>query len=304
MEFECHFNGHCQIDVKTRRVCPFCRLMKCFQVGMQKEMIRSSRLITIRKDPVAIQSKDQCPTLNLSILTLDQWNFISNLPQYYDESVGLAMGENYIREQLNLPLKLRFKGASIIQLWQMAFQGAQSLYQKNEDFLSLSFQDRSLLLKNTLKYTSCLAANFMICKVRIVNYPAYYDSLAMIIHPQVIPATKRIVHRFDFDMIMIKLLLVILSFSTTNLIVDPTSSLENFSNTKEILRIQDNYIDIAWRYLIYKCGFPGAVKCCSDLMRCVFAVNEILVQTHNVQWISDMFDSLIQQTKQNLSFNH
>ena len=242
---------------------------------------------------------------DLSTLTFDQWNLISNLAHCYDEYAGLSIGENYLREQHNLPFKHRFKSSTIVNLCRMSLQGAELLYQKNQDFLSLLLNDRSRLLENTFKYTGCLAGNFMFYKVGIVNYPAYYDSIAMITHPNVIPAIQRIVHRLDFDMIIIKLLLVILSFSTINLSMDSKNySCSNLSNVKEILRIQDIYIDIAWRYLVYKRGFQGAVKCFSELIRCVFAVNEILVQTNEVQWITDTLDSLIEQTKENLSLNH
>ena len=37
------FNGNCEINVSNRHVCSYCRLAKCFQSGMQSELIRSSR---------------------------------------------------------------------------------------------------------------------------------------------------------------------------------------------------------------------------------------------------------------------
>ena len=35
----CMFQGNCIVDVRTRRFCPHCRLKKCFNMGMKKEMI-------------------------------------------------------------------------------------------------------------------------------------------------------------------------------------------------------------------------------------------------------------------------
>ncbi|CAF4167940.1 unnamed protein product, partial [Rotaria sordida] len=40
--FKCYFYGNCQINVNTRHVCSYCRLVKCFENGMKTEMIRSS----------------------------------------------------------------------------------------------------------------------------------------------------------------------------------------------------------------------------------------------------------------------
>lgn len=36
---KCLFQNDCLIDVRTRRFCPHCRLRRCFEVGMKKEMI-------------------------------------------------------------------------------------------------------------------------------------------------------------------------------------------------------------------------------------------------------------------------
>ncbi|XP_064604022.1 nuclear hormone receptor HR96-like isoform X2 [Liolophura sinensis] len=38
-KMKCLFQGNCDITVKTRRFCPHCRLMKCFNMGMKKDMI-------------------------------------------------------------------------------------------------------------------------------------------------------------------------------------------------------------------------------------------------------------------------
>jgi len=36
---KCIFDGNCKIDANTRRFCPHCRLKKCFDVGMNKDLI-------------------------------------------------------------------------------------------------------------------------------------------------------------------------------------------------------------------------------------------------------------------------
>lgn len=44
MVYTCHRERNCQIDKVTRNRCQFCRLQKCFQVGMSKEGARGSGL--------------------------------------------------------------------------------------------------------------------------------------------------------------------------------------------------------------------------------------------------------------------
>ncbi|CAF4092993.1 unnamed protein product [Rotaria sordida] len=290
--FKCHFDGNCQININTRHVCSYCRLVKCLESGMQTEMIRSSirkknktkkkrKLImdTIQtktsKTLVRLNQSEQFPTLNLlrsdqSTLAIDQWNLISNLSHCYDEYSGILLGEHYIREQNLLPLKLRFKSASMIEFFQILLDTSQSIYKNNQDFLSLSEYDRSILLHSTFIYTSILGGQ-----------PA---TIELIGNPNAAAANKRIAKRMDFDMITMKLFLAIISFST-------------------IRYIQNKYIELLWRYLLYKYNFERSVICLSNLIRCLFAINEALAEAYDFQWYTDTIDSLVQQTQQTLNFN-
>lgn len=61
-----------------------------------------------------------------------------------------------------LPLKLRFKSASILQLYQMTLSTGESLYKNDRDFVSLSANDRSILLNGSLMHTTkSVSSNFI-----------------------------------------------------------------------------------------------------------------------------------------------
>jgi hypothetical protein len=40
----CDYDANCEININTRHVCSTCRLAKCFNIGMQVELIRCSTL--------------------------------------------------------------------------------------------------------------------------------------------------------------------------------------------------------------------------------------------------------------------
>jgi len=213
------------------------------------------------------------------------------------------MSERFIREQNALPLKLRLRNGALIEFTQMALERLPLLYEKNQDFVSLPADDRSMLLHNTFKHTGCLSTNFLLHKGGIMDYPMYYDSIETIANSSVVPVAKRLATQLDFDVIIMKLLLAIFSFSTINHTVYSNTSSINLSNIKQIIHIQDTYIELAWRYLLYKYNFEQAVKCFSDLLRCLFTANEIIVKIEEVQWYTDQTDSLVQQTEQSLILN-
>ena len=239
-----------------------------------------------------------------STLTVDQWNLLSNLCHCYDDYAGLSIGEQYMSQQNSLPPRLRFKSASVIQLYQMTLDAGQSLYKNNRDFLSLSADDRSILLHSTSPYTGSVSSNFIVCQIRLVESPTYYDTLEMITSETIVSMMKRLLPtRMNFDVIVVKLFLAILSFSTIGCSIYSNNSSGNLSNIQEVLRIQDRYIELTWRYLLYKCDYEQAVKCFSDFISCIFLTTEAVVEARDVEWFTNTIDSIAQKTEQTLSFN-
>ena len=180
--------------------------------------------------------------------------------------------------------------------------GIHKLYQNNPQFRSLSSDDRSMLAQTTMIYTSALSASFIIHKLGLMDSVVYFDAVGMISHPSVIPTVQRMACRLDFDMTVMKLFLAVLSFSTTSCTVYSNTPARSFSNSKQILDIQNSYVDLLWRYLVYQHNHEHAVRCFSDLNRCIFAVNECVVWSIlDVQWFTDTVDSIIEETEQSLN---
>lgn len=204
-------------------------------------------------------------------------------------------------EQSHLPHKMRFKSASIIRLYQMTLAAVQSLYKNNGDFLSLCTEDRSILLYNTLPHTGSLSSNYIASKIRLKDYPAYYEAVEMMAGAKAALLSKRLSTRLHFDLITMKLLLSILCFSTIRCTGYWKNSSANLSNIQEILRIQDAYIELTWRYLLYRYGHKQAVKCFLEFIRCVLIINEGIILSYDIHWFSKTIDSVTRKTEESLS---
>jgi hypothetical protein len=227
-------------------------------------------------------------------MTVDQWNLISNLSYCYGQHSGISLGECYMREQNVLPLKLRFKSASMMKYFLMSMEGTQSIYENNRDFLSLSSNDRSVLLYNTMKHMASLSTSCIYSQIGLLNHAAYYNTIGTVIHPNLVPAAKCIADRLDFDMIIRKLFLAILSFSTMNYTFYCNTPPINLLNVKQVLHIQNTYIELTWKYLLYKYNYKQTVLCFSNFIRCIFAVHDAVVKAQDLQWFIEGIDSLIQ----------
>ena len=129
----------------------------------------------------------------------------------------------------------------------------------------------------------------------------YYDAVAMVAHPDLVSTAKRIHNWLHFDTVTMKLFLDILTFSTATYTVYSSTPPVNVSNIKQILDIQNKYIDLTWRYLLYAHNSKRTVMIFSDLIRCIFSIYEGIVQVHDNQWYMNQIDALVQQTKGSIS---
>ncbi|KAG5836190.1 hypothetical protein ANANG_G00251920 [Anguilla anguilla] len=59
MVYTCHRDKNCQINKVTRNRCQYCRLQKCFEVGMSKEAVRNDR----NKKKKEVKEEETCPSL-------------------------------------------------------------------------------------------------------------------------------------------------------------------------------------------------------------------------------------------------
>lgn len=218
--------------------------------------------------------------------------------QCFDENSGYKSVEDFIEQQNGLPLKLRFKYLSVSKFFISVMSNVQLVFERNRDFLLLSKHDRVILLESTVEYTAIIGAMFILRRSRLLDDFVFFQSTEMIFHRSAMTFVKRIIDQFDSDDTFIKLILSILSFSTTNYITYKNNSQINLTNIKAILPVQDMHIDLTWRYLAYKYGEHQAVIRFSSILRCLFSVTETIVEANEQQNFMKIIDSIIDETEQ------
>jgi hypothetical protein len=248
----------------------------------------------------------QISTLNLlrsdqSTLSASQWTLLSNLIHCFDEHSGYSSVERLIQDQNSLPPKLRFKCSLVKDFYTSMKTNIQLVFEKNRDFLSLSSDDRTTLLRTTVKYTTSMGGLFALRKAHLFDDPSFFKSTEIIFQSTAAAFSKRVIDHLDPDDTFVKLTLAILSFSTTNYTIYSNFNPTNLTNIKTILSIENMYIELAWRYVLYKYGHHQAVRSFSNLIRCLFFLNNALVEAHESQHFNEMIDTVIQKTKQTLS---
>ena len=134
-----------------------------------------------------------------------------------------------------------------------------------------------------------------------MEHPAFLKSHEILFGPMTTPIAKRLDEQVDGDAVVVKLVLAILSFSTTKYSVYNDTSPANFVDTKSVLRIQDTYTELLWQYLRYQYDEEQAVSRFLSLVRCILSLQAAIVEVIDVQWFNGVIDTLVESTEHSLS---
>jgi hypothetical protein len=257
---------------------------------------------------IAKLSSPQLPTISLlqsnqSILTAEQWTLLSNLIHCYDEHSTFSVAKQFLRDQNNLPIKMRYKMGPTSDLITACTGGGQPLFEKNPAFVSLSTHDQCLLLRNTIKHVGGLNTCFVLDRLGVPENPAFCKSAEVVYGVHVIHYAKQSFTYLDCDPVFTKLILTVLIFSTPDHVCYANTSAENFEDAATIFRFQAMYLELIWRYLVYRYDHRRAVLCFANFLRTIFAIhNSIVIAIDNPHYI-DIIDALIRQTEVKLSID-
>ena len=233
-------------------------------------------------------------------MTLQQWTHLSNIIHCYDEYSQYFTAEQFRADQTKLPMKKRFQTQSVHQLMHTLTAGSRCLYEKNGDFHSLSNNDSHHLLQKTIKQVCGLGAAWMIFSSHLFQYESFYQTVDMIYDQGTAANSAAASYHLFPDMVFIKLILSIMMFSTFDYSSYTKESPIILHDIQRILHIQNQYIELTWKYLLYKYDHKQAVRCFSKLIRSLFALNRAVNTASEVESYQQMIDRLVDKTNQTL----
>ncbi|CAF0904331.1 unnamed protein product [Adineta ricciae] len=307
----CDYENQCEINISNRRLCSACRLAKCFAVGMSKDMIRDrqpsnhgknqKRFLNVPNSATLIRYK-QIPALNplsfnQSTLSREQWILLSNLTRNFDEHSGHSDIQRFVREQNLLPVKFRYRYSAVSDFFLLTMTNIQNVFEKNRDYLSLPHNDRLTLTQTTAKFTTSIGGMFLVSQRHLYNHSSFYRSAECVFRPESVATTKRIIDQFDPDCTFMKLILATIAFTTTNYTIYSESA-PKLINVKAILPTQNMYIEIVWRYLLYRYNHKEAVVRLMNVVQCMLLVNNAIVEAHDSRQFIEIVDIVVEQTQQ------
>ncbi|CAF1518152.1 unnamed protein product [Adineta ricciae] len=329
---KCVFGTKCDITTTTRQICRFCRLERCFAIGMQEKIKHISRSQTslmkiegrsINEQNNSIDALDwntsnpsslyiHLPFLlvnDRSSLSTDEWSTLSNVINIFDSRSPIPVIRNVVDAISNYPVKIRIKSAAanIKQVMELMYGAVVPLVDNILDFRQMSSHDQSALLERNVPNTSILIGTLIFRDAGVYSSPLFNIDFPSLYGPIVAERATKTKQLIDTDGTLLKLIGIVLMFSTNTTIItehnisnnDSMQKFRSFSNSNYLLHIQNIYVDILFKYMIYRYGYMEAVLRFAALIRVfIFASTTQYYASQELATHDELMDSLIKNTEQ------
>lgn len=194
-------------------------------------------------------------------MTTEQWTLLSNIVHAYDQQDIFFNMKQALKHESSLPIKLRAKASGAANYLFRSIQSAQKLLQECPHFHTLQLGTRRALVKNNLIFTGSVNAMIIGHEVDLWNNGDYGMSLDALFGPGSFEKYLSVPKRMDTNGILFKMILFTIGFSSNYSIITTNQSMETSRSLDSVsmVQMQDIYVTLLWKYLVYQYGFTEAV---------------------------------------------
>ncbi|CAF0818776.1 unnamed protein product [Adineta steineri] len=286
--YQCRYLAeNCTINMRTRRDCSYCRLKKCFEVGMKKELILTDDIKRLKREKITANRKLNSIFMNRQHFSIENdLTYLKNISNIYEEYCRSPIMTYEKREYelvCHLPIKTRIKHQHYFEFYQKHKTTLFNFFQHLPDFQQFSIDEQKALYSHNTRFLLRLNS----IETMDDSYPlwgAINLLLEMIYGKSLIESIDLCLHQFKYrinDSRCIQLILIISLFSTSMAYNGNISSLILF-------KIQEKYTNLLWSYLQERYGELIACQKLSQIIHyCLHlqTINHLMeMKIQDVQW--------------------
>jgi len=233
-----------------------------------------------------------------SILTTNEWNLLTNIINTYDEQNLFVQAKDFFQNQFSLPPKIRSKSSNTLNHIGSLFFNTHTFIDRCPLFYSLPSHFRKQLIKRNLSTIGSFNGFYLAKEMNIFEneiYSKYIDNIyGNGYSNSVICASKRL----QDNGILIKIMLMILIFSSNSAVVkiDQSENIQIIFNIKLLIYIQDIFVTLLWKYLIYQYGFNEATLRFLSLIKSILDLIQRMNEGSKTQKHWTMVKNIIERT--------
>ncbi|CAF1936152.1 unnamed protein product [Rotaria magnacalcarata] len=305
---KCAFYENCHITVQSRKSCSACRFTKCLAVGMHTYRIRKEEIIIRKRSSKGIRTPLNLLSKDVSSLCPENWVLLSNVIHAFDSFSPLSKVQSTIEFLTNVSLDVQYSVQQAQNMFSSICQSLQLTVSSTADFRIMTTDEQFSLLKRNMggvwtfySMVICHQCNFLDSATsKSIMVPLYgFHSVERV---------RLISLRLDPDITLVKLILMILSFSSNCFAVknDQINKRDSLlMGTFRLFGSQNVYVEIMWQYMLYRYGYFESAKRFLALIKIMLDEIELGSKIYeNNQVHQDLANEIVQETAQSWITNN
>ena len=243
-----------------------------------------------------------------SLLTNSEWTLFSNVIHAYD-TYSLTPTLDCILKKLSTSCldKINFDNHNVLEVANRSFASMRSFVSSTPDFQVLSINEQQSLFDRNLLGISSVSSNVSFRHVNFLDNSICSNSFTQLYGHETIKQIKCFIKQLDLDSTLFKLMLLIMAFSSNCLIVDVHKNFRNdglIFGTFRLYGSQNVYIELLWKYMLYRYGYQETVIRFSNIVKCVLSkLKQVASLYINNAILHDYVDELTVKTRKALIIN-
>ena len=218
-----------------------------------------------------------------STLTSTQWTLLSNITHAYDAFSTIPYARSVTEQLSRLSLNQNYDGSVALDIIRRSVTSIRSFIHSIPDFQILTTgEQRSLLDRN---WYSIGGFNFLFVlrDSALADSPQFTSDGLISYSKDVIERGYRIKDQLEMDSTLIKMMVVVLAFSSNCLVMDVPKSLQDDQLTLGTFRLlgsQNVFVELLWKYMLYRYGYQETVLRFAHLVKQMLNTINYVTQTY------------------------
>ncbi|CAF3333146.1 unnamed protein product [Rotaria socialis] len=206
-----------------------------------------------------------------SMLSHDQWNLLSNIIRSYDKQNVVNEVRRILESKSSLPAKLRLKPADTMDLMSKPLENIVLLMGNSPHFCALSSNAHRAVVSHNILLTGGLDGYFVARETDQLKNIHYMIASSALYGSDFMAQCAKDNERLEPNGNLIKIMLFVLIFSSncSMVVFNDKEDINIMSSTIELIHIQNIYLAILWKYLIYLYGYNQAIVHFSAMVKSV-----------------------------------
>lgn len=244
---------------------------------------------------------DRPPNANNFKFDAAERRLVSNVVHAYDAFSSVSELRRVIQVLDSRESNCQYNSFHTVHLMASAFNGIKSFISSTPDFKILTLSEQHSLFQRNL--IGLLFGSFICSAYETSTFRKNETSLLLsnLYTKEEIGKIDNLFKNIDGDLILIKLLILALGFSSNCYVIDYNMNHTNdilLLGTYRLLGSQNVYVEALWKYLVYTHGFNRAVLLYSKIIKQfldIFSVSMHFYKTNQVHQI--FLDEVVKQVQ-------